>query len=57
MPTTFIHGGTVVSPTGSQLLDVLVDDDVIVAVLQPGSTALAADLATSADTAIDATGK
>jgi dihydropyrimidinase len=55
--TTFIHGGTVVSPTGSQLLDVLVDDGTIVAVLQPGSTALATDLAGSADIAIDATGK
>ncbi|ORM28735.1 dihydropyrimidinase [Williamsia sp. 1135] len=57
MPTTFIHGGTVVSPTGSQLLDVLIDNGTIVAVLQPGSTALAADLTSSADTTIDATGK
>ncbi|AYJ50714.1 dihydropyrimidinase [Rhodococcus sp. P1Y] len=57
MGTTFVHGGTVVSPTGSQLLDVLIDGDTIVAVLQPGSTALAADLTESADTVIDATGK
>ncbi|MGF0319003.1 dihydropyrimidinase [Nocardia fluminea] len=54
---TFIHGGTVVSATGSQLLDVLIDDETIVAVLQPGSTALGADLAAAADTVIDATGK
>lgn len=57
MTLTFIHGGTVVSATGSQLLDVLVDGETIVAVLQPGSTALGADLATTADVVIDATGK
>ncbi|MFD4461769.1 dihydropyrimidinase [Nocardia sp. NPDC058480] len=54
---TFIHGGTVVSATGSQLLDVLIENETIVAVLQPGSTALGADLAADADTVIDATGK
>ncbi|TCJ95409.1 dihydropyrimidinase [Nocardia alba] len=54
---TFIHGGTVVSATGSQLLDVLIEDETIVAVLQPGSTALGADLAAAADTVIDATAK
>lgn len=57
MSTTFVHGGTVVSPTGTQLLDVLIDGETIVAVLQPGSTSLAADLRESADTVIDATGK
>lgn len=57
MTKTFIHGGTVVSATGSQLLDVLVDGETIVAVLQPGATALGADLAESADVVIDATGK
>nr|WP_296780018.1 dihydropyrimidinase [Rhodococcus sp. (in: high G+C Gram-positive bacteria)] len=57
MSTTFVHGGTVVSPTGTQLLDVLIDNETIVAVLQPGSTSLAADLTESADTVIDATGK
>ncbi|WP_433655473.1 dihydropyrimidinase [Nocardia sp. CA-128927] len=57
MTLTFIHGGTVVSATGSQLLDVLVDGETIVAVLQPGSTALGADLATTAEVVIDATGK
>ncbi|WP_054813099.1 dihydropyrimidinase [Nocardia arizonensis] len=57
MTTTFVHGGTVVSPTGSQALDVLVDGDTIVALLHPGSTALGADLTATADTVIDATGK
>ncbi|WP_069162609.1 dihydropyrimidinase [Nocardia altamirensis] len=57
MTRTFIHGGTVVSATGSQLLDVLVDDETIVAVLQPGATALGADLTATADVVIDATGK
>nr|WP_131816961.1 dihydropyrimidinase [Nocardia salmonicida] len=57
MMRTFIHGGTVVSATGSQLLDVLIEDETIVAVLQPGSTALGADPAAGAETVIDATGK
>ncbi|MEU7144467.1 dihydropyrimidinase [Nocardia sp. NPDC046473] len=57
MTLTFIHGGTVVSATGSQLLDVLVDGETIVAVLQPGSTALGADLTATAEVVIDATGK
>ncbi|OZF53073.1 dihydropyrimidinase [Rhodococcus sp. 14-2470-1a] len=57
MGTTFVHGGTVVSPTGAQPLDVLIDGGTIVAVLQPGSTVLAADLTQTADTVIDATGK
>ncbi|MFE9576787.1 dihydropyrimidinase [Nocardia sp. NPDC006044] len=57
MTLTFIHGGTVVSATGSQLLDVLVDGETIVAVVQPGSTALGADLAATAEVVIDATGK
>ncbi|EOM74885.1 dihydropyrimidinase [Rhodococcus rhodnii] len=55
--TTFIHGGTVVSPTGSQQLDVLVDGDRIVALLEPGSTAVGSDLAATSDVLIDATGK
>ncbi|MFI6042820.1 dihydropyrimidinase [Nocardia sp. NPDC051321] len=57
MTLTFIYGGTVVSATGSQLLDVLVDGETIVAVVQPGSTALGADLTAAAEVAIDATGK
>jgi dihydropyrimidinase len=57
MARTFIHGGTVVSATGSQPLDVLVEGETIVAVLQPGSAALGADLAASADRVLDATGR
>ncbi|MFI6957481.1 dihydropyrimidinase [Nocardia sp. NPDC050408] len=57
MTKIFIHGGTVVSATGSQLLDVLVDGEAIVAVLQPGATALGANLGESAEMVIDATGK
>ncbi|WP_415977334.1 dihydropyrimidinase [Rhodococcus sp. 077-4] len=57
MATTFVHGGTVVSTTGAQELDVLVDGETIVAVLAPGSVSLAADLKTSADVVVDATGK
>ncbi|MEU7765728.1 dihydropyrimidinase [Nocardia sp. NPDC049190] len=57
MTRTFIHGGTVVSATGSQSLDVLVDGETVVAVLHPGSAALGADLAASAEVVIDATGK
>ncbi|WP_405495946.1 dihydropyrimidinase [Nocardia sp. NBC_00511] len=57
MSRTFIRGGIVVSATGSQLLDVLIDGETIAAVLQPGSTALGVDLAAAADTVIDATGK
>ena len=57
MATTFIHGGTVVSATGKGTADVLVDGERIVALLEPGSTVLGADLATTADTVIDPTGK
>ena len=57
MATTFVHGGTVVSTTGAQELDVLIDGESIVAVLAPGSVSLAADLKTSADVVVDATGK
>ncbi|MCC3330527.1 dihydropyrimidinase [Nocardia abscessus] len=57
MARTFIHGGTVVCATGSQPLDVLIEGETVVAVLQPGSTALGADLAASADRVLDATGR
>ncbi|KZM73048.1 dihydropyrimidinase [Nocardia terpenica] len=57
MARTLIRGGTVVSATGSQLLDVLIDGETIAAVVQPGSTALGVDLAAAADVVIDATGK
>ena len=57
MSTTFIHGGTVVSATGRVPADVLIDGERVVALLEPGSSVLGADLATTADTVIDATGK
>jgi dihydropyrimidinase len=55
--TVLISGGTVVSATGSGPADVLVDGEKIVALLEPGSSALGADLAATADRVIDATGK
>ncbi|WP_084105355.1 dihydropyrimidinase [Demequina sp. NBRC 110056] len=57
MSTTLIKGGTVVSATGRVAADVLVDGARIVAVLEPGSTALGHDLASTVDAVIDATGK
>ncbi|MDA8291470.1 MAG: dihydropyrimidinase [Actinomycetota bacterium] len=57
MTTTFIHGGTVVSSSGSSRADVLVDGERIAAVLEPGTTALGSDLARTADRVVDATGK
>ena len=53
--TTLIAGGTVISATGADLADVLVDGEKIVAVLQPGSD-IAKSAAASAEV-IDATGK
>ncbi|MDQ6715182.1 MAG: dihydropyrimidinase, partial [Actinomycetota bacterium] len=55
--TTLITGGTVVSSTGRVAADVLIDGETVVALVTPGSSALGADLAASADTVIDATGK
>ncbi len=55
--TLLVRGGTVVSPTGRMAMDVLVDGERIVALLAPGDTSLAVDLAATADTVIDATGK
>ncbi|MFJ4651718.1 dihydropyrimidinase [Nocardia sp. NPDC088792] len=57
MPTTLITGGTIVSATGRGAADILIDGERIVALLEPGSTVLGADLARTADTVIDATGK
>lgn len=57
MSTTLITGGTVVSATGRAAADVLVDDEKIVAVLEPGSTLLGTDLKASADAVVDAGGK
>ena len=55
--TTLITNGTVVSATGSAPADVLIDGETIAAVLAPGSTALGADLAASAERVIDASDK
>ena len=55
--TVLIRGGTVVTSTSASPADVLVDGESIVAVVLPGTTALGADLAATADTVIDATGK
>ncbi len=57
MPTTLITGGTIVSSTGRMPGDVLIEDERIVAVLQSGSTLLGADLKSSVDIVLDATGK
>ncbi len=54
--TTLIKGGTVVSATGADPAEVLVDGEKIVAVLQPDST-LAVSAETGAERVIDATGK
>lgn len=53
--TKLISGGTIVSATGADPADVLIDGDTIVAVLSPGSS-LAVAAAQSAEI-IDATGK
>jgi dihydropyrimidinase len=54
--TTIIKGGTVVSTTGADRAEVLVDGEIIVALLLPGSdTAEAAER--GAEQVIDATGK
>jgi dihydropyrimidinase len=55
--TTLITGGTVVSATGRGQADVLIDGEKVVGVLAPGSVLLGTNLAESADTVIDATGK
>ena len=55
--TTLITNGTVVGPTGAIAADVLVDGERIAALVEPGSTALGADLAATADTVIDAAGQ
>jgi dihydropyrimidinase len=52
--TTLITGGTVVGPTGSSLMDVLVDGETIAALIAPGSSALGS---LDAAQGIDATGK
>ena len=54
MARTLITNGTVVSPTGQQLIDVLIDGETIAALYAPGQAALQG---VTADTTIDATDK
>jgi dihydropyrimidinase len=54
--TVLIKGGTVVSPTGSSPMDVLIDGETIVALVNPGSSPLG-DLESTAERVVDATGK
>ena len=54
--TTLIANGTVISTTGADPADVLIDGEKIVALIQPG-TELAGSAAAGAETVIDATGK
>ena len=54
MARTLITNGTVVSPTGRQLIDVLIDGETVVAMYAPGQAQLQG---ITADTTIDATGK
>jgi dihydropyrimidinase len=55
--TTLVKNGTVVSPTGAIAADVLIDGERIVALLEPGTTSLGADLEATADVVIDARDK
>jgi dihydropyrimidinase len=55
--TILVKNGTVVSPTGATAADVLIDGERIVALVEPGTTTLGADLAATADQIIDAQGK
>jgi dihydropyrimidinase len=54
MARTLITNGTVVSPTGRQLIDVLIDGETIVALYAPGQAQLQG---VTAETVLDATGK
>jgi dihydropyrimidinase len=54
MTTTLIKNGTVVNATGATRADVLIDGELVVALLFPGSTSLGE---IDADTVIDAAGK
>ena len=54
MARTLITNGTVVSPTGRQSIDVLIEDEKIVALYAPGQVSAQG---VSAERTIDATGK
>ncbi len=57
MTLTLIRGGIVVSATGSQPLDVVIDGETIAAVVRPGASVFGIDPADAAEVVIDATGK
>ena len=54
---TLIKNGTVINATGSAAADVLVDGEIIAALLNPGSSPFGVDLEASVDSVVDATGK
>ena len=54
---TLIKNGTVINATGSAAADVLVDGEIIAALLNPGSSPLGVDLEGSVDSVVDAMGK
>ena len=57
MGTTLIKNGTVINSTGTGAADVLVDGEIIAAVLNPGPSLLGVDLERSVDSVVDAAGK
>ncbi|MBA4026318.1 MAG: dihydropyrimidinase, partial [Gordonia sp.] len=57
MTVTLISGGTVVSSTGRQQIDVLIEDEKIVALVSPGTAPFGEGLEEGVDTVIDASGK
>ena len=57
MTVTLISGGTVVSSTGRQVLDVLIEDEKVVALISPGTAPFGEGLADGVDNVIDATGR
>lgn len=57
MTVTLISGGTVVSSTGRQVLDVLIEDEKVVALISPGTAPFGEGLADGVDDVIDATGR
>ena len=57
MSTVLISGGLVVSASGCVEADVLIDGEVIAAVLRPGSELLGVGLAENVDCVIDASGR
>jgi dihydropyrimidinase len=54
---TLIKNATVINATGLAAADVLVDGEIIAALLSPGSSLLGVDLEGNVDSVVDATGK